>query len=140
MYKHILLATDLTEASQKTAQAAMNLAKDFGAKLSVVHVVEPIPSYSYGYIGTADIEAELAKEAEKNMAKLAQVLSIPEADQRLETGQPKAHILEVAKELGVDLIVVGSHGRHGLARLLGSTASAVLHGAECDVLTIRYDE
>lgn len=52
-------------------------------------------------------------------------------------GSPKLEIVRVAEERQVDLIVVGSHGRHGLALLLGSTANGVLHHAKCDVLAVR---
>lgn len=57
--------------------------------------------------------------------------------QWLEMGSPKTEIIRVATENQVDLIVVGSHGRHGLALLLGSTANGVLHHAPCDVLAVR---
>ena len=52
-------------------------------------------------------------------------------------GHPAEQIHGVAKELGADLIVIGTHGRHGFALLLGSTANAVLHGARCDILAVR---
>jgi universal stress protein A len=64
-------------------------------------------------------------------------LAIPEAQTWLETGSPKQEIIRIAEENAVDLIVVGSHGRHGLALLLGSTANGVLHHANCDVLAVR---
>ncbi|MCY1401873.1 Universal stress protein family protein [compost metagenome] len=59
------------------------------------------------------------------------------ANAHLTYGQPRQEIHNLAKEDGCDLIVVGSHGRHGLALLLGSTANDVLHGAPCDVLAVR---
>lgn len=59
--------------------------------------------------------------------------------QYLERGHAPTQILRLAKDTGADLIVVGSHGRHGLRLLLGSTANAVLHGAECDVLAVRVE-
>jgi universal stress protein A len=58
----------------------------------------------------------------------------------VELGSPKAEITRVAEEQGVDLIVVGSHGRLGLELLLGSTANGVLHAAKCDVLAVRVKE
>jgi universal stress protein A len=64
-------------------------------------------------------------------------LQIPEDHQHLIFGRPEAEIHRVAEELEADLIVVGSHGRHGLALLLGSTANGVLHGAKTDVLAVR---
>jgi universal stress protein A len=65
---------------------------------------------------------------------------VASADRRVEIGNTGHTILRVADELGVDLILVGSHGRHGLAVLLGSTARSVLNGARCDVLAVRVPE
>ena len=84
---------------------------------------------------TRELFAEAAREA---LQRLAERLEIQDAEQRVEVAaSTKEGILETARELGADLIVVGSHGRHGLALLLGSTANAVLHGAPCDVLAVR---
>ena len=55
-------------------------------------------------------------------------------------GRPEVEIHTKAEEIGADLIVVGSHGRYGLALLMGSTANGVLHGATCDVLAVRVGE
>jgi universal stress protein A len=64
-------------------------------------------------------------------------LNVPESRQHLIFGRPESEIQRTADEFGADVIVVGSHGRHGLALLLGSTANGVLHGATCDVLAVR---
>ena len=64
-------------------------------------------------------------------------LNIAKEDQHVKVGAVKTELLEIADKLAIDLIVIGSHGRHGLGRLLGSTANAVLHGALCDVLVVR---
>ena len=69
--------------------------------------------------------------------KAADVLSIPEQQQWVEFGKPRYDVVRLADEHKVDLIVVGSHGRHGIQLLLGSTANAILHHAKCDVLAIR---
>ena len=58
----------------------------------------------------------------------------------MEIGSPKAEIIRIAEDMGADLIVVGSHGRHGIALLLGSTAASVVHHAKCDVLAVRLRE
>ncbi len=137
MYKHILLATDLVDDNKAVIDKASELSKVWGAKLSILHVVEPLPSYGYAYIGGADIESQLMDEAKTKIANLGSAMGVADADQHIEVGPTKIEVLRVAEENQVDLIVVGSHGRHGLAVLLGSTANAVLHGAECDVLTVR---
>ena len=64
-------------------------------------------------------------------------MSIPAGNRHLLMGRPETEIHNVAEEIGADLIVVGSHGRHGLALIFGSTANGVLHGATCDVLAVR---
>jgi universal stress protein A len=79
-------------------------------------------------------------EAKKRLHKLAVELSVSEDNVWLEMGSPKAEIVRVAEENKVDLIVVGSHGRHGLALLLGSTANGVLHHTRCDVLAVRLQD
>jgi universal stress protein A len=87
-----------------------------------------------------DLTAELMAAAKKKLAKLAEELAVTEDKLWLEMGSPSTEIIRVAEENKVDLIVVGSHGRHGLALLLGSTANGVLHHAACDVLAVRLQE
>ncbi|MBB71139.1 MAG: universal stress protein A [Legionellales bacterium] len=140
MYQHILLATDFTEHSKVTADKALQLAEQFGAQMSLIHVVESLPSYASGYLGAVDIEQELFDEAKKNIAELGRVLAVAEDKQIIEVGSPKAKILHVAEDIGADLIITGSHGRHGVGKLLGSTASSIVHGAKCDVLTVKCPE
>lgn len=141
MYKHILLATDLTDdAGNFVIDKVRSIRGLTGARLSIIHVVEPLPGYSYAYLGIEDIEGQLIEESRVSLKKLAEKLSVNEKDQWVEIGPTKSKILEVAQEIGADLIVCGSHGRHGLSLLLGSTANAILHGAKCDVLTVRLPE
>ena len=138
VYNHILLATDLLPDSRHVAEEAKKLAELFGAQLSLVHAVDPIPPYAYGYIGMTDIEQKLEEEAKKATNDLAGSLGMSDCKKVVERGPAKNVILNAAENLGVDLIVVGSHSAHGLAKFLGATANSVLHGADCDVLTIRY--
>lgn len=139
-YDHILLATDLTPAATHTAKKAMELAEVFGGRLSVVHVVETLPGYAAGYVGMVTLEQDLVEQAKTHMKELAKMLIVPENDTYVRVGSPKSVILDLAKEQSIDLIIVGSHGRHGIDKLLGSTAGAILHGAQCDVLTIKTED
>ncbi len=142
-YRHILLGLDLHPDCDLTiAKKAQALAKMFGAKLTIVHAVEHINSYGIGqaYPGVLDVEEELVKAAKSELAKICQELGIPGENQIVDIGSPKMVIFDLVKSLNADLIVVGSHGRHGLELLLGSTANSVLHNAECDVLAIRIRE
>lgn len=140
MYKHILLTTDLHEENKKAAIRALKLAKENKAKLTFIHVVEPLPAYAIGYFGSVNIEMELLEEAKRNLAELVKDLNVPDSTQLVEMGSVKVVILRTAEELGADLIVVGSHGRHGLEKLVGSTATSLLHGALCDVLVVHTHE
>lgn len=140
MYKHILYATDLTEETQYVIEKVRAMCKFTGATLALVHVVEPLPGYSYAYLGIEDIEGQLIAEAKQSIEKLGEKLNVAKHDQHIEVGPTKTKILKIADDIKADLIVCGSHGRHGLSLLLGSTANAILHGAKCDVLTVRLPE
>lgn len=140
MYKNILFATDLTDETQYVIEKVRSMVGYTNAKLSIVHVVEPLPGYSYAYLGIEDIEGQLVDEARQSMDKLGSKLSVAKDAQHVEIGPTKTKILGVADSIGADLIICGSHGRHGLSLLLGSTANAILHGAKCDVLTVRLPE
>ena len=140
MYTHILYATDLTEDTEYLIEKVRNVCEYTKAKLSIVHVVEPLPGYSYAYLGIEDIEGQLLEEARQSMTKLSDRLRVDKNNQYIEIGPTKTKILKIADDVSADLIICGSHGRHGLSLLLGSTANAILHGAKCDVLTVRLPE
>jgi universal stress protein A len=135
MYQRILVATDLSEHGNETVRKAWELANQFDARLYIVHAIEPIPAY--GYEGITVIESPYIDHAKDELKKLADNYSIPEENQFTLIGPIKFEVLNKAKELNADLIVVGSHGHHGLTRLLGSTANAIMHGAECDIVMVR---
>jgi len=143
-YKHILLAVDFFEQCETVINRAKELADRYQAKLSIIHVVDSLPITDAGYGAdipfNLDLTAELKEGARKRLAELAQKLAVTTDCQWLEMGSPKTEIIRVAQENSVDLIVVGSHGRHGLALLLGSTANGVLHYAPCDVLAVRLQD
>lgn len=138
MYKKVLFATDFDEVGIHAAQKAKKIAEENGAELILVHVVEPIPAYAYpGFAGFAEVEVSIREQAEKELNSLAEQLGVDQKHRFLEFGSTKNEILRVAEENNVDLIVTGSHGKHGLALLLGSTANAILHGTKCDMLIVR---
>lgn len=140
-YQHILLAVDFSEESGHIKLKAAEMAKKFAAKLSIIHVLDniPMPDMNYGTIIPLDYETEHALlEIEKNQLNhVGEELNVPENQRWLIWGNPKDEICGLAEKESVDLIIVGSHGRHGLALLLGSTANDVLHHAPCDVLAVR---
>ena len=112
------------------------------SQLYLVHAVEHMSSYgaAYGVSAGVDVEDMLLEEAEKSMKETAFRFSVPSERQIVKVGPAKFLILDQAESLGIDLILVGSHGLHGIQLLLGSTANAVLHGAKCDVLAVRLRE
>jgi len=136
VYKHILLTTDLDDTSHVTIEKTRELLNALeDARVTLIHTIEPTPAY--GYPGSL-LESPIIDQAKQEMARLGESLHIPATDQRIEFGSIKTEILKVAKELKVDLIVVGNHGRHGLARLLlDSSANSISHDAQCDVLTVQ---
>ncbi len=137
--------SDFSEHGENVATRARDLADKYQAKLSIVHVMDNLLITDAAYGSTIpfdlDLTAELMAVAKKRLSKLAEQLNISDDCRFMETGSPKLEIIRVAQENKADLIVVGSHGRHGFALLLGSTANGVLHHALCDVLAVRlYDE
>ena len=142
-YQHILLAVDFSRNTDLVVQRALALQRAFGARLSLVHVVEFVQvDLSSELILPQELEMdrELLELARERMKELVQRLDLADAAQHVLQGSTRLEILRLAEEQKVDLIVLGSHGRHGLQLLLGSTANAVLHGAPCDVLAVRIKE
>jgi universal stress protein A len=140
LYNHILVGLDLSpEESHRVVNKAVALAQAHNAKLSLMHVIEPVALAYAGDIPMDFTETQivLEQQAQKRLADFAAHLAYPVSQSKVVLGHTAAELRETAVTLGADLIVVGSHGRHGLALLLGSTASEVLHGAKCDVLAVR---
>jgi universal stress protein A len=141
-YQHILLAVDLSDEADQVVAQGKSLSEVYDAKLSIVHVLEPL-SFAYGGdipLDFSGIQEEIQKQAQQHLTALAQSLAIPKESQHLVLGRPETEIHHTAQDIGADLVVVGSHGRHGLALLFGSTANGVLHGAGCDVLAVRVED
>ncbi len=140
-YQHILLAVDYSEQGRYVADKAKSLASLYQAKLSIIHVLDniPMPDTNYGeVISLTQVSSDVLLETEKTkLTQLGDYLAIDLANRWLLWGVPKQEIMHIAEQEQVDLIIVGSHGRHGLALLLGSTANSVLHYAKCDVMAIR---
>ncbi|MBT8113165.1 MAG: universal stress protein [Gammaproteobacteria bacterium] len=137
-YKHILFATDFTSLSMNIAPKVKKLAELYGAKISLITVLEE--TSIYGYPGISEKDSSVSEQVQNAMVEFADKIQVPRERQYIEFGSVKGKVLAYAKSINADLIVVGSHGRHGLARLLGSSANAIVNGAECDVLLLRASE
>ena len=139
-YKHILVALDLSNEALQVAERGQELATHYGAKVSLIHVVEPVivdNSYDLMTSLPAELDDSLLERAKAFLAKITQQLKLGEVEQIVTLGSIRSEIFRVVKEQAVDLIVIGTHGRHGVGLLLGSTATAILHGTPCDVHAVR---
>ncbi|MCW8450711.1 universal stress protein [Legionella quinlivanii] len=140
MYKIILHATDLKENHRIYCQQAVKLAKAFNAELHFLHVIEPPKSLQFAQsLGFAEIAKPSKEDAQTVMDLLCESLGIPPEQQYIEIGTASQHILQKIKELGCDLVILGSHSS-SIPAFLGSTANAVMHHASCDMLTLRNTE
>lgn len=139
-YRHILCAVDLSDENITVASRAAELANFYHAQLSLLHVVEYIPVDLANELvlpQQQDIEQQLVLQATAHLASLARQIRLERLHQAVVQGSTKSEIIEYAQTQQADLIVLGRHGRHGISRLLGSVANAVLHHAPCDVLAVR---
>lgn len=139
LYSKILVAVDLTEEAPQVLRKAVTLSQQNNAELLLTHVVEPV-GYAYGGdipMDLSELQDQLDKAAREQLAAYGKEYGIAEDKQIVAVGRPESEIHHLSEERGVDLIVVGSHGRRGIQLLLGSTANGVLHGAKCDVLAVR---
>lgn len=141
-YQHILVAVDFSGSTDNVIERAQKIAKSDSAKISLVHIVEPAPVDFLDQTMLVDINLDemLMKTGRQQMQKLAKKYTIDDANCHLDVGSVKGEIFKLIEKLSIDLLVVGSHGRHGLGLLLGSTANSLLHGASCDVLAVRVQE
>ncbi len=138
-YTKLLVLLDLSKGSEQVAIAGRDMAALSNAAMVVLHVVEFVPVEPLGesLMPTVQIEDELIDRARNQLSEFITRLDLSKATGRVEAGNTKSEILRVAKEEQVDLIVLGSRERHGLAILVNFTEDTVLHAAHCDVLAIR---
>ena len=139
-YDRILVAVDFADETAMLCERARDLSRRYQATLAMIHVVEPLvvePAYDVLPSLPAGLEGEMEHHARKELLKLGDEYGVAQDHCWLQVGSTKTEILRKAEEWGADLILLGSHGRHGVELLLGSTANSVLHGARCDVLAVR---
>ena len=142
--KHILVPIDFSDCSKKALQYALPLAKEHQAALTLLYVVAP--AYGAGESGGVDyaqLEASMRQGGEKELAKLAvdEVRGEVSADTLVRVGSPAREIIETARSLPADLIVISTHGRTGLKHVfLGSVAEHVVQRAPCPVFVVRERE
>lgn len=142
-FKTILFANDFAETSEEVFDYALSLARKYGAKLLIVHVInEPVDlrGFYVPHISFENLEKEIVEGAEKMMDKFCRtkVKDFADYETMILSGIPYEEIIKKAEEAQASLIVMGTHGRRGLDHMLfGSTAERVVRGAGCPVLTVR---
>jgi nucleotide-binding universal stress UspA family protein len=143
--KKILAPIDFSPASKNALKYAVRFAEEFGGELTLLYVLEPAPTTSYMVIpgATAFFEGDFAT-AEKNLRSLIASVrngKIERPHWKVRTGVPSHEIVEAAKEMDVDLIIVATHGYTGWKHFcIGSTAERVVRAAPCPVLVVREKE
>ncbi|WP_455206844.1 universal stress protein [Kaarinaea lacus] len=141
-YSNILVAIDLTDSAEQILRKAQELVLSNKTTLSIIHTIDYLPYMGFGETAlitpTYTIpNEELINNAKAPIEQLLKKLNMENINVVYEFGNAANEIVQYAKDNNVDLIVLGSHGRHGVKLLLGSTANAVLHHANCDVLAVR---
>lgn len=142
-YENILVAVDTTDEAEEVLRAARDLPQDKNSTVSVVTVMRPMTDFYVNLYSILEdnaavgIESQAVEHATAWLSDLVKRTGIDAGALKVIVGTPAAEIRRFAEELNADLIVLGTHGRHGLGLMLGSTANAVLHGAPCDVLAVK---
>jgi universal stress protein A len=139
-FKSILVAIDFS--SRRALQLAHAVAERFGSSLHLLHVVEdPVMAAAWSEAYAVDLSGlrdRLTQDAEWQLTKLASSVTGVTVTTEVRVGKPAQTIVEAVEERGCDLVVMGTHGRSGVAHLLiGSVAERVVRSARCPVLTVR---
>lgn len=143
-WKRICCPIDFSDASRAAMETAAELARRFGAELVLLHAY-PVPGYTFpdgSVVASPRMMQELADQAERHLgewrADAERLVGAPRVSAEKAVGEPAAEILSFAGQRGVDLLVLGTHGRTGLQHaLMGSVAERVVRRAHCPVLTVR---
>ena len=141
-YQNILVAVEFTPETRVITTKAKELAGLYQARLNLINVVEFSNTLFPPDVvlpDEFDMEKRMLEHARVSLKELALTHGLKDAKRYVGIGIARDEILRLAEENKVDLIIIGSHGKHGIRLLLGSTANAVLHRAKCDVLAIRVE-
>jgi len=142
-YRKVLAAVDTTDEAEEVLKAAREIADDQESSVSAINVLRPMADFYVNLYSILEdkvdigIESQAVEHATAWLSDLAKRNGIDASAVNVVVGTPAVEIRRMAEELHADLIVLGTHGRHGLGLMLGSTANAVLHGAPCDVLAVK---
>jgi nucleotide-binding universal stress UspA family protein len=139
--QHILVAHDFGAAADSALAYAGGFAAKLGARVTVLHAHD-VPAYAdpAAFVAAFEFAAEAEQEVASTLQRVATRARAPnvEVNTVLTYGEPSAEIVNAARSLGADLIVMGTHGRKGMSHvLLGSVAEKVVRSAPCPVLTVH---
>jgi nucleotide-binding universal stress UspA family protein len=141
--KNILFPTDFSEGSAQALQYAVDMSKRYGAKLYVVHVIYDIAKATGWYVPHVSMD-EMYKDIQEGAKKelerfgVEELAGVKNVERRVITGVPHEEIINFVRANKIDLIIMGTHGRKGIDKILfGSTAAQVVRHAPCPVLTVR---
>ncbi|EDY86566.1 UspA [gamma proteobacterium HTCC5015] len=140
-YQTIIAAVDLGDDSRRVIQRALELAGQ--GNIHVLHVVESFENlyvgddWFGGGLNALELQQSVEQQRKEQLATLVGDVGNDRLKMVVHSGSPAAEIRAYAAEVDADLIVVGTHGRHGLELLLGSISNGVLHGTPCDVLAVK---
>jgi len=136
-FRNILVATDFSEPAARAVDVAVELAREFDARLTLLHVYQ-IPTQAYAYEAVMPLDAfatSAQKQLDDELAK--QRTRYPNCEGLVDLGRPAERIVAVADKRGVGVIVIGTHGRRGVSRfLLGSVAERVVRTSAVPVMTV----
>ncbi len=141
--RNILFATDFSEGSSHALPYALDIAKQYGAKLFLVHVIYDVAKSAGWYVPQVSIDEiyqdmERSARAELEKSYINDIKGMKEVEHVVLQGIPYEEITKFAGEKKIDLVVLGTHGRRGIDRMLfGSTAEQVVRSAPCPVLSVR---
>ncbi|MGK0440753.1 MAG: universal stress protein A [Pseudohongiellaceae bacterium] len=138
-YKKVLVAIDVSEEAEQVLQAAADIAEINQALISIIHVADnPVSSFSqWSDVVIPVTENQIRESLFAQLSTLVEGVGLSKSLISIDFGRAIDVIADKAESENIDLIVIGSHGRHGIKLLLGSTANGVLHHANCDVLAVR---
>lgn len=140
-YSHLLAAIELNDGGERVLQRARDLAKFFGARLSVIHAVEylPLDAGESMIAAPIDLTEQMQQQAREQLHALCQRLDLPADAAIVAPGGVVAEILRLSAELNADLIVIGHQQRRGLSALFSHTDESIVHRAPCDVMVLKIN-
>lgn len=140
-YSHLLAAIELNDGGELVLKRARDLAKFFGARLTVVHAVEylPLDAGESMIAAPVDLTEQMQQQAREQLRDLCQRIGLPEDVAMVAPGAVVAEILRLSSDLNADLIVIGHQQRRGLSALFSHTDESIVHRAPCDVMVLKIN-